>query len=384
MSRKSLWSYGFIMLSLANFLSWLSYNMVYPVLVEHALSRGASAPFAGFIAGAFAFASLLTRPFAGIVTDSMDRKRLLSGSAFLSAFFLLLCALSSSPGMIFLFRCLQGCMFGFYTTACLASLGFFSSGKELSKAIGYYSLFQVVSMAIGPAAGLWVADHAGTAGCLYLGVACQAFAALATQLVPKEKIRNVIVRRKLSPSSFFEVKILRLSFVYLTFTLMYGIVSAYLVVSAKAKGAGNPDLHFIFNAAVLFLVRVLLSDKLDGEHGDKLMVVSFAAAVLALALLGSGTTTLMFVLAGVFKAIAQGISQPLLMSRSLDLVPPERKGVASSTIYIGGDMGQAVAPMIGGAVLGSVGYTVMYDMFIVPLLAGFAVFMLYERKGVKR
>ena len=63
------------------------------------------------------------------------------------------------------------------------------------------------------------------------------------------------------------------------------------------------------------------------------------------------------------------------------MVRPERRGVASSTIYIGGDLGQAVGPMLGGAVAQSVGYGIMYWICAVPIAAAWAYFFMREKRS---
>ena len=65
---------------------------------------------------------------------------------------------------------------------------------------------------------------------------------------------------------------------------------------------------------------------------------------------GAAHTLSVLLIVAVIKAFAQGMSQPAIQTAGLHMVSPVRRGVASSTLYIGGDLGQAVGPMLGGIV----------------------------------
>ena len=86
------------------------------------------------------------------------------------------------------------------------------------------------------------------------------------------------------------------------------------------------------------------------------------------------------ILAGCTKAIAQGMSQPALQTEALRSVPSEKRGLASSTMYIGGDLGQAVGPIL--AVLWQSGLDMELCIFSVQfrLLWHGRNFVLRERK----
>ena len=97
-------------------------------------------------------------------------------------------------------------------------------------------------------------------------------------------------------------------------------------------------------------------------------------------MIGNAWSFGILVLAGCTKAIAQGMSQPALQTEALRSVPPEKRGLASSTMYIGGDLGQAVGPILGGVVAEQAGYGTMYLLSAIPIAAAWVYFVLRERK----
>ena len=77
------------------------------------------------------------------------------------------------------------------------------------------------------------------------------------------------------------------------------------------------------------------------------------------------------------------MSQPALQTEALKSVPAEKRGLASSTMYIGGDLGQAVGPILGGVVAQQAGYGNMYMLSAIPIAVAWVYFVLRERKRKK-
>ena len=63
-TEDRLWTKAYILISLANFFSWLSYNMVTPVMTSYMETLGASVSICGIVGGLFAGTSLFSRPFS--------------------------------------------------------------------------------------------------------------------------------------------------------------------------------------------------------------------------------------------------------------------------------------------------------------------------------
>ena len=96
----------------------------------------------------------------------------------------------------------------------------------------------------------------------------------------------------------------------------------------------------------------------------------------------------MVIIAGVLKAIGQGSGSPAIQSTSLKMIGRDKAGVVSSTCYIGADVGNAVAPIVGGYVAEHYGYEIMFNGYAAILLVlGVIVFTIkwkydYKKYGV--
>ena len=76
------------------------------------------------------------------------------------------------------------------------------------------------------------------------------------------------------------------------------------------------------------------------------------------------------IIAGGLKALGQGAAQPAIQAYSIKYLGKERAGVATSTCYIGQDLGNSIAPIMGSFVVSNFSYGTMYAGYAVLLLAG--------------
>ena len=82
----------------------------------------------------------------------------------------------------------------------------------------------------------------------------------------------------------------------------------------------------------------------------------------------------------ILKALGVGTLQPALQAATVQSVPPERRGAATSTFYIGTDLGQFSAPIIAGSLIDSVGYVSMFRIYILPLFGVGVLYILLKTK----
>ena len=80
-------------------------------------------------------------------------------------------------------------------------------------------------------------------------------------------------------------------------------------------------------------------------------------------------------------AIGQGAGTPSLQADVIRHLDRSRTGVATSTIQIGQNIGNAIAPVIGSFFVGSYGYAGMFSGYGVLLtVAGWLILFLHYRR----
>jgi predicted MFS family arabinose efflux permease len=108
--------------------------------------------------------------------------------------------------------------------------------------------------------------------------------------------------------------------------------------------------------------------------------ISLVVTAVSMVLIGVAPILSILLVASVLKSIGQGGGQISLQTECIKRVDAGRVGVATSTFYIGADIGQGVGPMIGGAISSGFGYTTLYMVCAALMLLSMLVFNLYQRK----
>ncbi len=392
-SENVLWNRAYLFLAVASFFAWLSYNMVTPVLTGYLKTLGASLEVCGFVGGLFAGASLLTRPFSGVFADRFNRKNLNFIFTLVMTVSLLIYALIPNMSVIEIFRTLHGVAFGFSSTASLVLVSEVVSPSRMGEAISYYSVMSVASMTVGPSLGVWISSRMGYRAVFLAGVVFLAAASVLCVLVPYQRPvrhavretagRNAGTKRSII-SRVIVPEILDLSAENASFTFMNGVVAAFVLEFANEEGIPGISIYLIVNALALVIFRIFLSKRLNTWTLRRVMLISYVTAVLSLVLLFAARTLPVMIAAAILKAVGQGMSMPALQSEAFRSVSDDRRGLASGTIYIGGDAGQALGPLAGGVLAAALGMRRMFLLSALPMCVTFIWFMMSDRSGRKK
>ena len=84
--------------------------------------------------------------------------------------------------------------------------------------------------------------------------------------------------------------------------------------------------------------------------------------------------------AAVLKAIGQGSGSSAIQADSVRKLGLKRSGVASSSCYIGMDLGNVLGPAIGAFVISDYGYGPLFYGYAVLLLICIPIYFLYTKK----
>ena len=144
------------------------------------------------------------------------------------------------------------------------------------------------------------------------------------------------------------------------------------------------SIYFTIYAVAVFLIRPI-SGKLMDRHGLRVTVFpGMICCALSLIWLSYSTTLPMIIATGILRAIGQGAAQPSLQAGCINRVGRDRSGVATSTYYLGGDVGQGIGPMIGGFILaqvaGNAGYQLMFWFCATIMVIAMAYFFFFLKK----
>ena len=379
-----LWNASYILILTVSTLSSFSFYMVATIMSKYLVSLGATIAFAGFVVGMFSITSLVCRPFCGLMADRLNNIWLLIVSNVLMAVGLVGFAWSSSMPMMIVFRIINGVGFSINGTVQMAAAVRFIPTNRTAEGIGYMGISQLIGSACAPAVGIEIAE-AFDMSTTFLAAAGMCILA-AVMLVFMLKINLPVnnSRKGIVFSDIFDVKALPFTLPYSTFSFTNGIINGYLVMFADHFGIAKVSLYFTIYAVAVFLVRPISGKLMDTKGLRYTVFPGMLMCAASLIMLAYCTTLPAIIASGILRALGQGAAQPSLQAGCINRVGRDRSGVATSTYFLGGDVGQGVGPMVGGAILariaGLAGYQAMFFLCAGLMLALMVYFYFFVKK----
>lgn len=379
-----LWNLSYILVLIVSTLSSFSFYMVATIMSKYLVSLGATIAFAGFVVGMFSITSLVCRPFCGVMADRLNNIWLLIISNLLMSIGLIGFAVSSNMPSMILFRILNGVGFSINGTVQMALIVHFIPKDRLGEGIGYVGISQLIGSACAPAMGLEIAEIFGMPVTFMAAAGLTLVAAVMLLFLRGLQPEKKNAKKGIHFRDIIDLKALPFTIPYSTFSFTNGIINGYLVMFADEHGIAKISVYFTLYAVAVFLVRPI-SGKIMDQKGLRYTVFpGMIACALSLYLLGMSSILWMILATGILRALGQGAAQPSLQAGCINYVGRDRSGVATSTYFLGGDIGQGIGPMVGGFVLarivGLAGYQVLFGMCATLMLAAMVYFYFFCKK----
>lgn len=383
---ERLWTAPYISLISLYTLVSIGFYMVMPLLAKYAIQHGASVSAAGVIVGMFSITALFARPVAGIISDRFNKKYVFIAATALIGSSLTGYGLSPGIASLVVFRFIHAAAFSVNSTVSLTLAAQIVPRKRTGEGIGYFSLGNIIATAAGPAIGQYIGERCGlSATFLIAGAATLAASAMIFMLpvngqkapcTGEKQERGAAVKTdtRIRIADFIAVQVLPLAFFGSVFSMFNGTVGSYLVLLGEERSIANISLYFTINAAALILVRFTAGKVYDRYGLSAVLIPAFILAAAAAAFIGFAQALPIILAAAVIKAFAQGSAQPSIQAESIRKVPEDKSGVATSTYYIGADLGQGLGPMLAGAIATAWGYEVMFASCSVVFLAALLLY----------
>ncbi len=383
LSPKTLWNRQYCFLIIINLMVSLTVYMTNTFMSRHLASLNINAALSGTILGVMSIASMLVRPISGWLCDRFNRKLLLVLCNGVIAAVLIGYGLARTALVFYVLRGFHGVAFGLTTTITMAFVMDYIPKDRVGEGMGYFGLGQSVAAAVGPWIGLTVAARYGGAAAFFTasaavlagaGFAC----ALRINPAPADLQKSKIEKSSLQLNRFIAAEALPYAVVTIALSAANGIETSYIASYADTLGIENIGWYFTLSAATLFGARLLLG-RLTDKKGFAWVLfpgtLFIAAALMLLSLIRPENALPLFAAAAVIKACGVGALQPGIQAMCVQSVPAQRRGAASSTYYIGTDLGQGVSTMAAGPMISEMGYAPMFRLFTLPLLLVVGIFM---------
>ncbi len=381
MKTNKMWNSQYTILFIQNAILNTSFYMISTALSKYLVNTGMTVTVAGTIIGAMPMASMMIRPVSGFICDHFSKKRLMILFLVLNCLCVTGYGFTSSEAVYLLLRIVHGISFGITTTISMALISEHIPEGRMGEGLGYFSLTLTLAMAVGPGLGLAISRFAGNRVMFLFAGACVLLSVISS-LFLKEEVQRPIERDKklhLRLSDFFAKEVLLYAVIIYALSSVNGIESSYIALFGAKLGIENIGWYFTVSAVILLFSRTFSGKLTDKKGLGAVLYPGLAIVISALLLLGfanSANKMLFLVLAAILKALGVGALQPALQAATVSSVEPGRRGAATSTFYVGTDLGQASSPILAGKMIDASGYSMMYRLYTIPLLIVGGLFFL--------
>ena len=381
MKKERIFTIPFLMVLVMSVISGSASYMVNPVLPAFLVSRGAPMEITGIISSLMSLVALFGRPFAGAASDRFNKKKLMVLSYVMSIVCLFLYSKATTVPMIIAVRILNGIAFSLSGTVSMAFGADFLPLARLGEGLGYIGIGTVVATMIGPQLGEFVESHFGMEQIFVWASILNLVCAIGTYLIPYQpQTAPKKGKFRFKAENFFAPELFMYVFLIAMLSVGNGILLYYLKDYGTTRGIDNISLYYTVSSITTVLTKPFTGKWLDRKGIAYTLYPAFVISAIFAFCFARAYALPLILFAAVLKSIGQGSGSSAIQADSVRKLGLERSGVASSSCYIGMDLGNVLGPAIGAFVISGAGYGLLFDVYGVLLLLCIPIYWLYSRK----
>lgn len=371
-----------ILVMAASFLFMFSVMFVTPLINGYALSLGADSIWAGIITGSMSIVSIFLRPIAGNLVDLYSKYCLSSIGGILILIGVSGYWLVNTSGLLILFRLINGTGFVLATICMTTWLAFLVPRRFVGEAMGFYGLMNALAMAVAP---LIAINSYKVIGYRY-SMMIASLAAVIMLIMIKFVKNHAIPQNKLSLKNIKHIRIIQkdtipVALLMLFFSIPYFATQADLVeYVAMRKLSVSVGYFFLIYALSLLIIRIWLKRFFDTIAFGFWFWLSLIAMIIFLISMAFMKNNFIMLIAAVALSIGYGVIYSINQTTALLLSPLDQQGLASSTVYLGLDLGMASAPILGGIIASTIPHFYFYPIMLIMVPFVLVIYFIYRKK----
>jgi len=382
LESEALWTRNFVRIWILNLLVCMWFFMINAPFPLYIVELGGTELLVGIVAGGYALTALLMRPFAGWLLDNHSRKWLLIAGLSLLIITSTLLMLFPILGVAVVLRIASGVLFAGTGTASTTNVYDTISPRRFAEGVGFLGLGNTLATALAPALGFAIIACWGFSSLFAVSVVVLLLAAIIISGFKYRKIEKPVGTQKQQGSFFsrlFNADALPASVVMLFTTVPYGGTAVFIALFSELYGLGNTGLYFTLFAVGTGSTRII-SGKIADKKGEKPMVIVGNILIFISLMLLVVANTYCYYLSGLFFGIGSGVLLPAMQAMSMRIVPPERRGSATSTYLCSFDIASGAGGFFAGWVVTVWGYRPMFASLGIFIVISLLVYAFWASK----
>jgi len=341
---------------------------------------GFSAVIAGLTIGSQYLATLLSRPFAGRMSDSIGTKRAviwgLSGIAASGVLTLLAVLLESLPGISLLVlivgRLLLGVSQGLIGVGsiswCIGKVG----AEHTARSISWNGIASYGAIAMGAPLGVVMTSALGFGS---LGIALFLLAALAL-LVIRNKASVPVIRGERLPFWAVFGRVAPYGVSLTLASIGYGTLTTFITLFYLNRGWEGAAYCLSVFGVCFIVARIVFIGAINRFGGFHSAIVCMAVETLGLAFLWLAPNTAVALMGAGLTGFGLSLVYPALGVEAIKQVPVSSRSAGLSSYAVFFDLALAIAGPIMGAIALGLGYTWIFFFAALLSIAGLGLTLL--------
>ncbi|ATH62038.1 MFS family permease [Staphylococcus pasteuri] len=371
-----------------NFFVYLCMYLLIVVIAGYSKSEyHASDSLAGLVVGLFIVGSLIGRFGTGKYVNTFGPKRILMFGLFC---LVITQALYFIPGNIYFLmfvRLINGIATAIATTATGTIAAYVTPQTRKSEGISLFSLSLVLGTAVGPFFGILLLNTFSITLlftlCIVLGILGLILSFFINiDFNPTNKEQNSTNSNGFSIHNFIAKEAVPVAIVMLLVGVTYAAILTYLQAFAEQRDlVSAASYFFIFYAVASLVTRPIAGRLMDSKNENVVVYPSFIALILSFICLMFSFNSGLLLLSGVLLGIGYGNLSSSMQAISIKVSPSFKYGLATSTYFIGLDVGIGFGPSFLGLFTHMISYSQIYGaMAILGILTTIVYFFVHGKK----
>lgn len=348
MKNQRIFNKSFLFLFISNFLVFIGFEMMLPILPAYLLSMNASSIQVGLVTSLFTIGAVLIRPFVGYYLMDSQRKSLAICASVALMVITILYPFLNIIWLLLLLRLFHGAAWGVSTTANSTMVVDFIPKTRLGEGIGYFSISTTVGAIVAPSIGILIYDSFSFDILIWSSAVLSLLAVLALQFV----YSPTIVKREKKPFRFldmiFEKDVWFQALLTVITTLGFGAIITFLVLFGKQREVDHIFLFFLINATVSTLLRPFTGKWYDKKGPWSIIIMAAVLGFFSLVILSYTTNESQLIVAAILFGAGYGTVMPCLQTWTVQKVSEEKRGAANATFFSSFDVGVGVSAFVLG------------------------------------
>lgn len=344
----------------------------------------ASTAQAGLISGIYIVGALIGRLVTGRFIDHADQKKILLFGLFLFTVTLASYMIVNGITMLVFVRLANGIAAGVASTATNTIVAQVVPDDKKGEGISYFSLSTTIGTALGPFFGLYLEQHLSYT-IIFMIFVIVSFCTLVFALFTKFKqlhFEQTAESRGIHLAQFIDKKALPISLLMLFLSLgNAGIMSFIKFFAEERQLVSATSFFFMIFAIAILMTRPFTGKLMDVKGANVVMypcIVLYGVGLLLLSI--SHNAWYLFVAAAII-GIGYGNITSITQALAIKVTTPDHMGLATSTYYIGLNIGLGFGPYFLGHLVPMLGYGQLYAWLGVSMLLCIVFyFVIYGRK----